>query len=548
MWRWRRKVNIIMKRSRALTLGVVFATILWSSIPAGLVQAASCNAASLTPVKYGQKGSAVTNVQACLIQAGTNIPAGATGYYGGQTKTAVTSFYKSAVSMTWDGMNIGPKGIAALKSAVSGSTGGSTSGVDSATSAQLTTLLKALGMTDVQIAAVLASLGTSGSGSTGSGNTGGTTTAGALTVALDPSTPASRVVPVSSSNVELMKVKVTGNGTITSIAFKRTGPGATTDFTNVYLYEGDSRLTTGRTINSQTHMVTFTGLSLAVSGSKILTLSADIYASAGSNQHQFNLLSGSDITADTTVGGTFPIVSNTIGFSSASAGTAEIAKSGSLSNPNIGQAGAKLTEFKITAGSTEDIEVRRIALYYAGSLSRSNLTNFVLKQAGATVATASAVNTKDLLVLTFTSPFAMEKGAVRTFELYGDISASAKSSETIKFYIDDSSDVYAVGKQYGYGVGMTKTSFDSDTSDHHVLTLQGGDITITFNGPSAGDIAVRGQDVPVLDFTIASVNNVEIRNLRLGVTTTLLNVSGEDRKSTRLNSSHLKLSRMPSSA
>ena len=516
-----------MKRSRALTLGVVFATILWSSIPAGLVQAASCNAASLTPVKYGQKGSAVTNVQACLIQAGSSIPAGATGYYGGQTKTAVVAFYKNTVNMTWDGMNLGPKGIAALKNAVSGSTGGSTTGgVDSATTAQLTVLLKALGMTDAQIAAVLASLGGTGSGNTGSGNTG-TTVPGTLTVALDSSTPGSRVVPVSASNVELMKVMLTGTGNITSIAFKRTGPGATTDFSNVYLYDGDSRLTTGRTINSQTHTVTFTGLSLAVSGSKVLTLSADIYSSAGSNQHQFQLVSASDVTADTTVGGTFPLTSNTIGFSAASAGTATVEKTGSLANPNIGQVGAKLSEFKITAGSTEDIEVRRVALYYAGSLSRSNLTNLVLKQAGVTVATGVAINSKDLLVLTFTSPFAMEKGAVRTFELYGDISASAKSSETIKFYVDDSSDVYALGKQYGYGVGITRTGFDSDTSDHHVLTLQGGDITITFNGPAASDVAVRGQDVTVLDFTIASVNNVEIRNLRLGATTTLLDVSGE---------------------
>jgi hypothetical protein len=51
-----------------------------------------CNPNSLKPVKYGQKGKDVKNLQACLIEAGYNIPTGANGYYGIQTKNAVKKF------------------------------------------------------------------------------------------------------------------------------------------------------------------------------------------------------------------------------------------------------------------------------------------------------------------------------------------------------------------------------------------------------------------------------------------------------------------------
>ena len=88
-------------------------------------------------------------------------------------------------------------------------------------------------------------------------------------------------LPKGASNATVLTPVFTGNGTITAITFTRTGVGATTDFSNVYLYDAGARLTTGRTINSQTHQVTFTGLNIAVSGSKTLTLGADVVAAPG---------------------------------------------------------------------------------------------------------------------------------------------------------------------------------------------------------------------------------------------------------------------------
>jgi hypothetical protein len=75
----------------------------------------TCNPNTLKPVKYGQKGKDVKNLQACLIEAGYNISTGANGYYGIQTKNAVKKFYSEWYKGKWTGNRIDAKGIAKLK-------------------------------------------------------------------------------------------------------------------------------------------------------------------------------------------------------------------------------------------------------------------------------------------------------------------------------------------------------------------------------------------------------------------------------------------------
>ncbi len=122
-------------------------------------------------------------------------------------------------------------------------------------------------------------------------------------------------------------------------------------------------------------------------------------------------------------------------------------------------------------------------------------------------------------MFSLTTPFVLEKGQERTFEVFADISGGTRSGDTIVFYVDSKADVYALGRTYGFPVDPTITALDTST-EGDTLTVSGGDVTISFVGPVAGDIALRGQDVNLMEFTIASQNNIEIRNLRLHATTT----------------------------
>jgi inhibitor of cysteine peptidase len=81
---------------------------------------ANCTAESMAGTWFGGKGPQVSALQNCLIGAGYNIPAGATGYYGEQTRSAVRTFYADALGMPeWHGNSVGPLGRSALVARVS---------------------------------------------------------------------------------------------------------------------------------------------------------------------------------------------------------------------------------------------------------------------------------------------------------------------------------------------------------------------------------------------------------------------------------------------
>src|SRR3989344_120444 len=338
-----------------------------------------------------------------------------------------------------------------------------------------------------------------------------------LALSLASDNPAAKAVPRGATGMVFVKFNVAGNGTLDSMVFKRVGIGATADFgsSGFYLYEGSNRLTSGRSLNSTTHEVQFLSLNLAVAGVRTLTLVADVSGAATVGNRsaiQFVSGTGTPTPSGSLMGSEMTIAGQTVG------GLA-INDQAAPTNPKIGQVGALIQNIQLTASSTEDVMVKRLSLTEAGSLANTNLTNFVLKYAGNAVASVAAIGAKDLIVLNFTTPFLLEKGQQRTFQLYADVGGNARVSDTIDLYIDSASDVDAVGNTYGFPVLPDINSFDA-AAEGDVLTLQGGPVTITFNGPVAGDIALRGQDVTLFDFTIAAQNNIEIKNLRLNTTTT----------------------------
>jgi Secreted protein containing C-terminal beta-propeller domain distantly related to WD-40 repeats len=101
---------------------VISASVILTVLGFVFVDAADCDLANLGAVAAHQKGDAVANVQLCLIDAGFGIPAGATGYYGGQTIAAVKAFYASWYG-SWSGLKIGPLGITTLKKYSTGRAG-----------------------------------------------------------------------------------------------------------------------------------------------------------------------------------------------------------------------------------------------------------------------------------------------------------------------------------------------------------------------------------------------------------------------------------------
>lgn len=106
--------------NKKIFVGILLASLLVLGVaPYFSVSAQSCDPDALKSVKMGQRGATVKNVQACLMEAGYDIPAGATGYYGEQTRKAVQAFYADWYG-EWDGRSLGPKGVQELKNLLAG--------------------------------------------------------------------------------------------------------------------------------------------------------------------------------------------------------------------------------------------------------------------------------------------------------------------------------------------------------------------------------------------------------------------------------------------
>ena len=344
-----------------------------------------------------------------------------------------------------------------------------------------------------------------------------------ISVSLAEDTPASANLPNNASNVPFLKVKFTGKGTIDEIIITRVGAGDTGDFDYIYLYDGETKLTTGRSLNSSTHQARFTNLNLEIDGEKVITVVADL-SGTGGNVDALELTS---VSVDVEVSG-LPIRGNEMALTSVTAGEVTIERGAQPDNPKVGQQNAKLSEFKLTADSTEDIQVERIALYQGGSVSRSDLTNLELKVGGEVVATAEGINDQDQAVFVFDTPYEIEKGNTRIFEVYGDVGSGTKPNETIKFYLDEDTDLKAIGQRYGYGVSVENNNFDS--SNAYTLQIQGGQVTISFNGPASTEIAAGGKDVTLMEITISSQNDIEIR--KVSTTVTLVTGTASDNEYT----------------
>lgn len=98
---------------------------------------------------------------------------------------------------------------------------------------------------------------------------------GAVTVTLSSDTPVSGTIIAGQASADLMHITFTGSGTVKSVTLTRGGISDQSTLTNVYLYDGDTRLTDGYSFNNA-GTLTINNVNLTVSGSKTISVRADV--------------------------------------------------------------------------------------------------------------------------------------------------------------------------------------------------------------------------------------------------------------------------------
>jgi hypothetical protein len=338
----------------------------------------------------------------------------------------------------------------------------------------------------------------------------GTVTPGAISVSIAPGNPAASTVTRNAQGLEFLRARLSGTGTISSMTFKRMGAGETNDFDNVYVYDGARRLVSGKTLSSSTGEVTFL-LSLAVNGYKDISLVGD-HDSDGTNTQagNVNYFQLKEVVLSSGAVSGLPVTGNAMSVSGASSGTITLDKIGSLANPNAGATGVQMSEFKLSA-NTEASWIKRIQMLQGGTVKPADLTNLKLKTGSNEW--AGSIDSAGYMVFDLGSGFAIAKGGNAIFKVYGDV--AGKKDEIIDFYFEYATDVLGVGDQYGYGMFVTVDGNLDGAGTGHELTLQGGVLTISFDGPTAGDIGTNTSDTSFLQYRMTSAANIEIKKTRL---------------------------------
>lgn len=353
-------------------------------------------------------------------------------------------------------------------------------------------------------------------------------------------------VPKGATSIEMLNVTFTASGDdieLDGFTVHRTGVGAPADFDFLYLYDGAERLTYGRSIANDDNEATFGSLNIDLSDGESITLTviADFASTATTgDENALEIVNVDKINSDAAeVTGVFPMEGEVFSIAGASAGTITISKQGSVPDPTIGEEAAEVAEFQLTAAS-ENMAVTRISLTVKG-VSNDSLANLQLMQGSDVLAIASEVNNDDLVVFEIEGNYDCDdynhsgdgycvgKGNSRTFNVFADITDSADRADTLKLYLDESTDLEAVGLSYGFGAQVTYGDYDNsadDGTDATHSTIQGGQFTISNNGPNSGDVAINAEDAILNKMTFTSEGNVEIRQLQATITADTLTGSG----------------------
>ena len=454
----------------------------------------------------GSTGDDVKCLQQALINGGFSVPAGATGYFGTQTRTAVASWQSSK--------NIAP----------------------------------AVGYFG-SISRAAFNLGGGGSTTTTTTTTPGAGTGNGLKVMLASDSPNGTVLVQAQAIGELVKytfANPTGSDIkVTNLGLKRTGSSADSTLSAVYLFSGANRLTDAASISSGAFSFNdSTGLfTVPAGGTYTVSVRSNILTGTNGQQVGAQLVSvTSSGTLDSSV--SFPVSGGLQTISSASMGTVAITytgPTGATENP-----GTDVRVFEgSTVVSTHAADLQSITFENRGTSKDGDLRNFRLYVDGVVVGSTVAQATNDRVTFDLTaSPLRLATGT-RIIKVLADIVGG--SSYTYDIQIRRDIDARFVDAELGQPIDVSGTLAAADAN-----TIASGTLSITkaANSPSENvglsstnvkwatfEVRAAGEDVKIeavklwLDQTAAAgMDNAKIflNGVQIGPTKDLVDADNPD--------------------
>ena len=351
-------------------------------------------------------------------------------------------------------------------------------------------------------------------------------------VALSASTPASGNIVAGQAIADLAHFNF-NNGTaapvaVTSVSLTRNGYSVDSDLTNVYLYDGDVRITDSATVSAG--VITFndsTGLfTVPANSSMTIAVKSDIVTA-------FAGTVGVTLTSYT-VGGT-AIATNlagnqmsgiTVTLTTADFPTQTISPTATTASPS--------TDYIVWSGNvnigTNDVSMKSFRLRQIGSADVSDIQNFRLYANGVQAGTAVAnLGSDGYIAFDLSSAPVTLKSGTCILKVVADIVGG--SSRTFSFSLRAASDLNIIDSQVGVNVLATYNSLSFTPLASTSATIDSGSLTLTLKTDSpSGTIVLGGSNVLLGQWDVKAYGEqMKVENLYVRVipsvagTTTLRN-------------------------
>ncbi len=437
----------------------------------------------------GATGSDVTCLQQALIAGGFSIPAGATGYFGSQTRSAVSAWQKSvSVSPT--------AGYFGSVSRAHWNLGGTSTG-----------------------------------GNTG-GNGGTVVTGNGLKVSLSPTSPNGSVL-VQKQGIGDLGDFVFSNPTsapinVTGLTFNRIGVSNDSTMTNVYLYNGGTRITDSAGISAgQFSWNSANGVFTVPAGSTYtVSVRSDIADNTSGQQIGVSLVAVTSTgTLDSSV--SFPINSGYQTISAADLASVDFSTATPSGDITLSaQNDYPLWQDSVSV-SKNPVKLSSMRFTNLGSVNASDVTNLRLYVDGTQVGTAQPTLSADRSV-TFdlsSAPFLLSTSN-HVIKVLGNVLSSG-ANRTIQLSVQRSADVMFVDNQLGQPVTPTLSSSNFASIQTGLITIQSAAAGVSVSKSSASPtqaIAVGATSVKWASFDmLASGENVKVMDLYVYADTSVHN-------------------------
>jgi hypothetical protein len=341
---------------------------------------------------------------------------------------------------------------------------------------------------------------------------------GSVSVGLASSNPAASTLVAGQATADLAHFNFMGNGTVTSITLNRTGVSADTTLSNVYLFDGATRLTDAASVSSG--MITFTGLNIAVNGSKVISVRSDIAASTSGQTVGVALASA--MTGSTAVTGT-PVSGNVHTIATATLATVAVGTPTSTTSTDpVSDVNVWQSDFSV---GTRDVVFSRMALRQIESISSNDIRNFRLLVDGVQVASQQNLDANGYV--TFSGFSKTLTTGTRQVKVLADVIGG--SSRNIKMSLRNKADLDLRDSQYNVNITATGT-FPAQPSS--ATAVNSGSITVTKAANSAsGTVTKDASNVTLGTWVFTAYGEpVKVENLNFAI-----NTSGTDTEYTLRN-------------